>query len=369
MPRRWVIAAIVLALVTVTAPALRAQSEPQPRLAAVRSAVAQENTPALRDALAALARASSIDAAAQAFASEIDRVPRNREFRVRFEAALAAGAASVAEESKARWLFLLVPGWLYQTDPETGADLSRVQAVLGSLGLASRLVPLEENGTIEANAIALASEIEQLEGDGRELILVSTSKGGSETHLALDRLRQTGRAQHVAAWVNIGGLLNGTAVADHWSEWPRSWLAAAGFALRGHGTASIESMTTEARRARFATVSMPPHVLVVNYLGVPMSSDVHGGVRDRYELLAEYGPNDGLTLLADAIVPQGITLVEPGYDHFLAMPDLERRAAALTIALLQTLEEPEGGCDTGLSPASPDSLHAGDESDAPLSGA
>ena len=115
--------------------------------------------------------------------------------------------------------------------------------------------------------------------DGRRLILVSTSKGGPETHLALDRLRQAGRGNHVAAWVNIGGLLNGTAVADHWSEWPRNWLATAGFALRGHGTASIESMTTEAGRTRFAGASLPPNVLVVNYLGVPMSSDVHSGVR------------------------------------------------------------------------------------------
>jgi hypothetical protein len=234
---------------------------------------------------------------------------------------------------------VLVPGWLYVTDQETGADLSRVQSVLSALGLASRLVPLEENGTVEANAEIIANQIEALEMGGRRLILVSTSKGGPETHLALDRLRQAGRANRVAAWVNIGGLLNGTAVADHWSEWPRSWLAAVGFALRGHGTASIASMTTGASRARFASASLPPHVLVVNYLGVPMSSDVHSSVRDRYELLAEHGPNDGLTLLADAIVPQGVTLVTRGLDHFLADPEQDHVVAAMARAVLDTLED------------------------------
>jgi hypothetical protein len=294
----------------------------------------------LRRALGALARASSIDTAARVFADEIERVPRNRQFRVRFEANLAEPAA-MGKDSATRWLFVLVPGWLYRTDPGTGADLAPVRAVLGSLGLASLLVALDENGTIDENAITLALEIEQLKREGRRLILVSTSKGGPETYLALDRLRATGRANEVAAWVNIGGLLNGTAVADHWSEWPRTWFAAAAFALRGHGTASIESMTTATSRARLGAASLPPHVLVVNYVAVPMAADVQVGVRDRFDILSELGPNDGLTLLADAIVPQGITLVERGYDHFFALPDLPRRARALTVALLQTLDAGE----------------------------
>jgi hypothetical protein len=98
-------------------------------------------------------------------------------------------------------------------------------------------------------------------------------------------------------------------------------------------------MTTAARRARFAAVLLPPHVLVVNYLGVPKSTDVHSGVRDRYDLLAEDGPNDGLALLADAIVPQGVTVVAPGLDHFLAEPRQDRIVAAMARAVLDTLEE------------------------------
>lgn len=331
------VAAVLVAFVG-GLPALRAESEVRNEREAVRLAIAKEDTPALRDALAALARTTSVDAAADVFVQAIEAVPRNRAFRARFDATRASGLTPLPERSRARWLFVLVPGWLYVTDPETGADLARVQSVLRSLGLATRLVALEENATIEANAEFLAREIEQLEADGRRLVLASTSKGGPETHLALDRLRQAGRADHVAAWINIGGLLNGTAVADHWSTWPRSWLAAAGFALRGHGTASIRSMTTSARRPPFAAASLPPHLLVVNYLGVPMSSDVHSGVRDRYELLAEHGPNDGLTLLADAIVPQGVTLVARGFDHFLADPDQDRVIAAMAKAVLETLD-------------------------------
>jgi hypothetical protein len=330
---------VAATLVTLLAQGALWSAEPEARGSreAIRLAIAEEDASALRSALAALAGATSVDAAAQAFVQAIEAVPRNHQFRARFEAALAHPETPTPKGTEAHWLFILVPGWLYLADPETGADLSRVQSVLSSLGLASRRVPLEENGTIEANAQILADYVERLEVEARRLILVSTSKGGPETHLALHRLQRADHAKHVAAWVNIGGLLNGTAVADHWSTWPRSWLAAVGFALRGHGTASIESMRTDAGRTRFASVSLPPHLLVVNYLGVPMAADIHSGVRDRYELLSKDGPNDGLTLLADAIVPQGVTLVGRGLDHFLADPNQDRIVAAMALAVLDTL--------------------------------
>jgi hypothetical protein len=235
-------------------------------------------------------------------------------------------------------LFLLVPGWRYRTDPATGADLAQVRAVLERLGLEARLALIEENDTVEENAAALAADIERLAPSGRRLVLVSTSKGGPEAHLALDRLRRADGAGQVAAWVNIGGLLQGTAIADYWDTWPRSWLAAIGFALRGHHTRAIPSMTTAASRARAAGLQLPPHVLVVNFLAVPRERDLTDWTRGNYAILAEHGPNDGLTLLADAIVPEGITVAELGFDHFFRTPDLDARIAAMAVAVLALLD-------------------------------
>jgi hypothetical protein len=282
-----------------------------------------------------LRAATSLDEAAELFARTLGAVPRNREFRVRYERELAV---PTLPREASRELFLLVPGWRYRTDPATGADLAQVQRVLEGLALATRLAPIDENGTVEANAAALAAEIERLAPDGRRLILVSTSKGGPETHLALDRLRQEGRAGQVAAWVNIGGLLHGTAIADHWDTWPRSWLAAIGLALGGHHARAIPTMTTAASRVRVAASQLPLHVLVLSYIGVPRERDLTDWTRSNYAILAEHGPNDGLTLLPDAIVPQGITVAEPGFDHFFRTPDLDRRIAAIAMALLATLD-------------------------------
>ena len=305
---------------------------------AFAQALERGDAAAMRESLAAHARATSLDQAAELFARVIDAVPRNREFRLRYERSLADPLSPERETSHE--LFLLVPGWRYRTEPATGADLAQVQRVLESRGFETRLVPIEENDTVEANAVTLAAEIERLAPDGRRLILVSTSKGGPETHLALDRLRRADGAEHVAAWVNIGGLLHGTAIADYWDAWPRSWLAAIGFAFRGHHTRAIPSMATAASRARIAASQLPAHVLVVNYLAVPRERDLTDWTRGNYAILAEHGPNDGLTLLADAIVPQGITVAELGFDHFFRTPDLDRRIAAMTLALLATLEGP-----------------------------
>jgi hypothetical protein len=317
--------------------AAAASVQAEPLADAAAAAVERGDTSALREALAALARASTLDDAAAFFADTVERLPRNRAFRARFDAALAGPLAPPAAQS--RYLFVLVPGWLYRTNPESGADLARPRRVLAAHSYAVQLAEIDENGTVEANGDALAAELERLAGDGRRLVLVSTSKAGPETQLALDRLERSDKAGHVAAWVNIGGLLNGTPLADHWDAWPRSWLVALAFVFRGHGTASIGSMTTDARRARFAELRLPPGMLAVTYIGAPRASEVNPGAQSDYAIISPYGPNDGMTLLADALVPQGVTVVERGLDHYFAAPDLDRRVAAMAQAVLETLAE------------------------------
>jgi hypothetical protein len=229
------------------------------------------------------------------------------------------------------------------SNPESGADLARPRAVLAALGYDTRLAQIDENGTVEANGAALADELVQLAASRRRIILVSTSKAGPETHLALDRLARSGDAAHIVAWVNIGGLIHGTPRADWWREWPQRWLATVGFAFLGRSTDSIESMTTAVRRARAPELRLPRGVLVVNYIGAPRTAEISARGQDDYAALVAWGPNDGLTLLADALVPEGVTVVERGLDHFFAAPDLDRRIAALTEALVGALADAELG--------------------------
>src|SRR5262245_38082273 len=302
------------------------------------AAMERGDTTALREALAAVARTASTDEAALLFAAAVERLPRNRAFRARFDAALTGPLVPPAGQE--RYLFVFVPGWLYRTNPESGADFARPRRVLAAGGYAVRLAEIDEDAPVEAKGGAVAAELEGVAGDGRRLVLISTSKAGPETQLALDRLERAGKATHVAAWVNIGGLLNGTAVADYWAAWPRRWLAAFAFAFMGHDTNAIPSMQMAPRRARFGELRVPDAVLVVNYIGAPRAAEVTSGAQGDYAIVLPHGPNDGLTLLADALVPQGVTVVERGLDHYFATPDIDRRIMAMAQAVLETLAEP-----------------------------
>src|SRR5262245_21699588 len=119
------------------------------RDAAVVEAVQRGDTPTLRDALAALAQAESLDAAAEVFAVAVTALPRNRAFRARFDAALAGEPAPTSR--RVDYLFVCVPGWLYLSNPESGADPARPRAVLAALGCDTRLAQTDRDGTGGAN--------------------------------------------------------------------------------------------------------------------------------------------------------------------------------------------------------------------------
>jgi hypothetical protein len=62
-----------------------------------------------------------------------------------------------------------------------------------------------------------------------------------------------------------------------------------------------------------------------------------GDVRSRYNYLRKFGPNDGSTLLADDLMPGGITIVEPGFDHFYRDPDINLKSLALANLVAEKL--------------------------------
>jgi hypothetical protein len=82
-------------------------------------------------------------------------------------------------------------------------------------------------------------------------------------------------------------------------------------------------------------------VVVVNYLAVPLSGHVGRHARDNYPVLARQGPNDGLTLLSDVLLPGSLTVVALGSDHFIADdPDIDAKTLALVKLMVHAIERP-----------------------------
>jgi hypothetical protein len=53
--------------------------------------------------------------------------------------------------------------------------------------------------------------------------------------------------------------------------------------------------------------------------------------------MRDLGPNDGLTMLVDQLLPGGLAIVEPDVDHYFDHPDRELRSLALLEVLLKRL--------------------------------
>jgi hypothetical protein len=280
----------------------------------------------------------SVDFAALYLADRIARVPVNRRFRAVFDQAIAYSRKAFPENrvqllaDAAAYEVVFVPGYLYKRHPVTGADFAAPRAALERVGLAHHFVETDEEGAVEANADLVANALRERAQRGRRLIVVSASKAGAEVALALTRLgvADTG---HVAAWINIVGTLQGSPLADE-----NLWQQLEDLIGRVN-IAGVESLTTERSRERFRSFRVPEHVLVANYIGIPVSGSVSSLGRAGFVQLRNYGPNDGLSLLSDLILPGGLTLAELGRDHFLLDEQIDVTTVALALTVIGWLEE------------------------------
>lgn len=290
----------------------------------------------------------SIDTLALYFALRLLEQPRNQQMQASFAHQLALleqprpPTHLVIEELEQRYRVVFVPGWLYRSKPWTGADFAAPRAILDRQGIENHFIELLDNGTIEENAFLVARALEPLLADGKPIIIISGSKGSPEVALALGQLLAPEQLKPVRAWINICGALEGSPLADIWTSWPSNWLSWPMFQLRGYGDLEgLKSMRTLRSQARSRSLRIPEDILVVNYVGVPVSGTIiekEFEKRFTYSQLRDYGPNDGLVLIPDEVAPDSITVTEVGRGHFLSEPDFDIRTAALLSAVMLSLE-------------------------------
>jgi len=293
-----------------------------------------------RDALQRLSRQYSHDLATLVFAQQVLSLEPNRRAQALYLKNLARVQADpeVAgreiSRAAAGYSFVFAPAWLYRSRPWNGADFRRPRQFLEANGIQTELLDLPEDGVVEDNAALIATALRQPAAPGRKRILVSTSKSGGEVALAAGGLLGPEELASVAAWINIGGLIQGTPLVDLGLNSWQTPLVRFWFTLKGWNWAGVESMATPIRRARFATLRFPAHLVIVNLVGVPLSGDMTFYSRPGSALLERFGPNDGVALLADQIVPGGLTVLQPGADHYFDLPDMDLRALALVKSVL-----------------------------------
>jgi hypothetical protein len=225
---------------------------------------------------------------------------------------------------------MIAPAALYQEWPAFGGDGRAVQEAALEIGLASTRIPVPSLGSVSENAAIIRAAL-ALESE-KSVVLVSLSKGGADTRVALTGGGAPGRA--VRSWLQIGGLIRGTPLVSN-------LLAIIGRRLRvlgdlSYGPGSLLSSRFEA----------PPGMQVINVVGFPLTRHLRGRLRSRHRKLAQYGPNDGCTLLRDAIVEPGSVYPVWGADHYFRLPGMDR----LLRGLLRCAAASEDEWDWGSAP-------------------
>jgi hypothetical protein len=300
-----------------------------------------------REGLGRLARRLSTDLATLHFVARLYERPANRRAQDAFHANLrrlaasrSAGEGAPPGDRKAHVL-AFVPGYAYRKDPTTGADFARQRIILNETGFRTLLIETEELGSVERNAALVAAGLTRLAEREDRIIVVSTSKGGPEVALALGEGISPETSRRVKAWISVGGLLRGSRYADRYLGWPRRWLAAIALAWEGLPASVVSDMSTAVRAPVFDRLTIPAHILTLQYVGAPLSGQVPPWTLGRYTVLQPYGPNDGLTLLSDELVAGGIVVTDLGLDHYYQDLAIDLKTIALTYVVLDELRRRE----------------------------
>ena len=228
---------------------------------------------------------------------------------------------------------IFVPGWYYVTAPDSGADFAAQRALLSKHGFQHHMILTEENGVVDDNAEIVAEALKGYAEKYENVLVVSASKGGPETALGLSKLDKN--TANIKGWINVGGVLKGSVMADKGSQWPWTWFTKY-VVIYGHSLDGVRSLKTELRAAIMEKVSIPPAVEVVNYVGIPMESQVNPRSLG-FGMMKDTGPSDGSTYILDAMYPGGITLVEMGIDHYFTHPHIDTKTLALAITLSEMI--------------------------------
>jgi hypothetical protein len=271
---------------------------------------------------------------------QVQKQPLNALFREELSGVLDAHRLGTLDALTVDTDFLIVfvPGWLYKSDPTTGADFARFRKHLSRHGARVALMETGENLSVEENAKLIEAQILRLTRSREQLILVSGNKGGPEVALALSNLRGHPAGLQVKAWLNIGGLLHGTRLANVGLSWPICWFVY--LAVLPDGSFDgVRSLSTTQSKTRLTAIKLPQDTLIVNYLSVPLSGQVSDQARGSYARLQMDGPNDGLTYLAEAIAPNSVTIPELGVDHYFRRSDIDLKALALARAITRHVKQ------------------------------
>lgn len=264
------------------------------------------------DDFSAVARSEGIEFATALLHARILRAPANAEF---LRAARAARQTTRLDAD----LIGIVPGAFHREHRDTGADGARLLAIVRESRCEAEVIPVASFGTLDENARTIHGWLAAHRG--RRVAIVSLSKGGTDVKRALALPGADAAFSHVAAWVSLSGIVQGTPLIAWLRARPLRWWSVRMLLWwRGHPRQTLEDLRHGPGTPLAAWPALPAHMSVVHVCGFPLRRHLaHPWASRAYERLAPLGPNDGGgILLADTLALPGIVCPVWGADHYLA---------------------------------------------------
>lgn len=232
------------------------------------------------------------------------------------------------------------PGLDY-LDTTNGGDFAKQRRLLTNAGVQNELILTKSWGFADENAEIVAKRLKELNSKYKNIIVVSASKGGLDVAIALGQILTNEDISSVKAWVSVGGILKGSPVADKFLHWPKCWVAEIGLLFVGQKISLIQDVSYERRSEEFTNFNFPVHIKRVHFVGAPLATQIHKRIKSNYCSIKEFGPNDGITPLADEVSDGGIIVSELGFDHYYKHPEIDKKtiALALTVAKIHNKNE------------------------------
>ncbi|TGN10217.1 hypothetical protein [Leptospira ilyithenensis] len=238
--------------------------------------------------------------------------------------------------TKKNILLAMVPGMFYKDNPTVGADGKALRDMAAGLGLKEDVIPVDQTGTVDENAKVICDYVKN-RTDVNGIIFASVSKGSGDLKKAIQLCGGEDYFKKAKGWYNIGGLNKGTMLVDGIEDnWRYRWEARSYFFWKGYNYDGFLSMGSGKERPLDFDLKVPKHLLLINVIAVPQFRQVTKRAKPFYEYLIQYGPNDGMTLLADSYVEGAITYPSFRNDHYFQWPIYENRLRAFFTYIVET---------------------------------
>lgn len=225
-------------------------------------------------------------------------------------------------------LLAVVPGMFYKDNPNVGADGRMLRDIALNMGLREEIIPINQTGTIDENAEFICNYLKN-KNDISKIILTSVSKGSSDLKIAIKKCGQEVYFKKVIGWYNIGGINRGSILIDTIdNNWQYRWEAKFYFWKNNYNYNGFLSIQRGRDSRLEEDLIIPSHITVINVIAVPTFRQVTQRAKPFYEYLIRFGPNDGMTLLADSYMEGAINVSSWRNDHYFQWPIPENRIKA-----------------------------------------